>query len=86
MVNYCKKLSLYYNRKSRDRTVTDSGFKYYLFSKLGIRLLYAKPYSPESTGKVEKFNQTVDKFLAEAELEKPKTLDRLNELFQIWAK
>jgi len=53
-------------------------------SKLGIRLLYAKPYSPEATGKVEKFNQTVDKFLAEAELEKPKTLERLNELFQIW--
>lgn len=53
-------------------------------SKLGIRLLYAKPYSPEATGKVEKFNQTVDKFLAEAELEKPKTLDHLNELFQIW--
>ncbi|HWR09294.1 DDE-type integrase/transposase/recombinase [Sporomusa sp.] len=53
-------------------------------SKLGIRLLYARPYSPESTGKVEIFNKTVDKFLAEAELEKPKTLDRLNELFQIW--
>jgi len=53
-------------------------------SKLGIRLLYAKPYSPESTGKVEIFNKTVDKFLAEAELEKLKTLDRLNELFQIW--
>jgi Integrase core domain. len=53
-------------------------------SKLGIRLLYARPYSPESTGKVEIFNKTVDKFLAEAELERPKTLDRLNELFQIW--
>ncbi|ATW25524.1 Mu transposase C-terminal domain-containing protein [Candidatus Formimonas warabiya] len=53
-------------------------------SKLGIRLLYAKPYSPEATGKVEKFNQTVDSFLKEAALEKPKTLDRLNELFQIW--
>jgi transposase InsO family protein len=53
-------------------------------SKLGIKLLYAKPYSPEATGKVEKFNQTVDSFLQEAALEKPKTLDRLNELFQIW--
>ncbi|NLI93435.1 MAG: transposase [Peptococcaceae bacterium] len=53
-------------------------------SKLGIRLLYARPYSPEATGKVEKFNQTVDSFLREAALEKPKTLDRLNELFQIW--
>lgn len=53
-------------------------------SKLGIRLLYARPYSPESTGKVEKFNQTVDSFLKESALEKPKTLERLNELFQIW--
>lgn len=53
-------------------------------SRLGIRLLYAKPYSPESTGKVEKFNQTVDSFLRESALEKPQTLEKLNELFQIW--
>jgi len=53
-------------------------------SKLGIRLLYAKPYSPEATGKVEKFNRTVDSFLRECALEKQKTLERLNELFQIW--
>jgi len=53
-------------------------------SKLGIRLLYSRPYSPEATGKVEKFNQTVDSFLRESALEKPKTLEKLNELFQIW--
>jgi putative transposase len=53
-------------------------------SKLGIRLLFAKPYSPESTGKVERFNRVVDSFLSEAALEKPKTLERLNELFQVW--
>lgn len=53
-------------------------------SKLGIRLLFAKPYSPESTGKVERFNRVVDSFLSEAALEKPSTLDRLNELFQVW--
>lgn len=53
-------------------------------SKLGIRLLFAKPYSPESTGKVERFNRIVDAFLNEAALEKPKTLARLNELFQVW--
>jgi hypothetical protein len=47
-------------------------------------LLFAKPYSPEATGKVERFNRVVDSFLSEAVLEKPKTLDRLNELFQIW--
>ena len=53
-------------------------------AKLGIRLLFAKPYSPESTGKVERFNRVVDAFLREAALEKPKTLERLNELFQVW--
>jgi len=53
-------------------------------AKMGIRLLYARPYSPEATGKVERFNRVVDSFLAEAVLEKPKTLDKLNELFWIW--
>lgn len=53
-------------------------------SKLGIRLLYAKPYSPEATGKVEKFNQTVDSFLREAVLNKSQTLDQFNRLFHIW--
>jgi transposase InsO family protein len=53
-------------------------------SKLGIRLLFAKPYSPEATGKVERFNRVVDAFLSEAALEKPKTLERLNELFAVW--
>ena len=53
-------------------------------SKLGIRLLYAKPYSPEATGKIEKFNQTVDSFLREAALNKPQTLDQFNRLFNIW--
>ncbi|MFB5763719.1 DDE-type integrase/transposase/recombinase [Paenibacillus medicaginis] len=53
-------------------------------SKLGTRLLYAKPYSPESKGKVERFNQIVDSFLSEVALEKPKTLARLNERFEVW--
>lgn len=53
-------------------------------AKMGIRLLYAKPYSPESTGKVERINRVVDSFLAEAALEKPQTLERLNSLFQVW--
>lgn len=53
-------------------------------SKLGIKLLYARPYSPEATGKVERFNRVVDSFLSEAALEKPKTIEQLNELFQVW--
>jgi putative transposase len=53
-------------------------------AKLRIRHLNTKAYSPESKGKCEKFNQTVDEFLAEARLEKPQTLERLNELFRAW--
>ena len=53
-------------------------------SKMGIRLLYAKPYSPEATGKVERFNRVVDSFLSEAALEKPQTLDKFNQLFWVW--
>lgn len=55
-------------------------------AKMGIRLLYAKPYSPEATGKVERFNRVVDSFLAEAGLERPQTLERLNQLFAVWLK
>jgi transposase InsO family protein len=53
-------------------------------AQMGIRLLYAKPYSPESTGKVERFNRVVDSFLSEAALEKPQSLDKLNQLFWVW--
>lgn len=53
-------------------------------AKLDIRLLYAKPYSPEATGKIERFNQVVDSFLREAVLEKSLTLDDFNRQFQPW--
>lgn len=53
-------------------------------AQMGIRLLYAKPYSPESTGKPERFNRVVDSFLAEAALEKPESLEKLNQLFWVW--
>lgn len=53
-------------------------------SRMGIRLLFAKPYSPEATGKIERVNRVVDSFLAEARLENPQTLDQLNKLFWIW--
>ena len=53
-------------------------------AKLGIRLLFAKPYSPEATGKIERFNRVVDAFLNEAALVKPKTLDEFNKLFHVW--
>jgi hypothetical protein len=53
-------------------------------SKMGTRLLYAKPYAAESKGKVERFNRIVDSFLGEVSLSKPQTLEKLNEQFQVW--
>lgn len=53
-------------------------------SKLGVRLLYAKPYSPEATGKVERVMRHVDAFLAEVAIERPQTLFQLNERFEVW--
>lgn len=55
-------------------------------SKLGTRLLYARPYSPESTGKVERFNRTFDEFLQEVRLENPQTVDELNAWVEVWVK
>jgi len=51
---------------------------------LEIKLLFAKPYSPESTGKIERFNRTVDSFLDEVALKSPKTLDDYNKYFNVW--
>jgi transposase InsO family protein len=51
---------------------------------LGIKLLFAKPYSPESTGKIERFNRTVDSFLDEAALKRCKTLEEYNKYFKVW--
>ena len=47
-------------------------------SKIGVRLIYARPYGCEATGKIERFNRVVDSFLDEAYLVKPQTLDELN--------
>mgnify|MGYP005843417205 CR=1 FL=1 len=53
-------------------------------AKLRVRHLNTKAYSPESKGKIERFNRTVEEFLQEAALEKPQTLKQLNELFRVW--
>lgn len=53
-------------------------------AKLRIRHLTTRAYSPESKGKIERFNRTVEEFLREAALEKPQTLEQLNTLFRIW--
>lgn len=51
---------------------------------LGIRLLYARPRNPKGKGKQERFNQTLDSFLAEAAIRPPETLQILNQQFAAW--
>lgn len=51
---------------------------------LGIKLIFTAPYSPESKGKIERFNRTIDSFLAEAELKNAQSLSDFNSLFNIW--
>jgi putative transposase len=53
-------------------------------AKLGIRHINTKAYSPESKGKIERFNATVEEFLQELSLEKAKSLKELNHKFRIW--
>lgn len=52
--------------------------------RLGIKLKFTRPYAPESKGKIERFNRTVDEFLTEAALKQPETLNQLNDLLQVW--
>jgi len=53
-------------------------------AKLGIKLLFTKPYSPEAKGKIERFNRTVEAFLDEAALQNLQTLDAYNRYLNIW--
>ena len=47
-------------------------------SRLGIHIYHAKPYSGQSKGKIERFHQVVDDFIAEARAKKIATLEDLN--------
>jgi len=53
-------------------------------AKLCVHHLNTRPYSPEAKGKIERWNRTVDEFIQEAALEKPQTLEQLNNLFRAW--
>jgi transposase InsO family protein len=53
-------------------------------AKLGVRLLYSRPYHPEGKGVVERFNRNIDKFISEAMMKKPASIVEYNELLQIW--
>ena len=51
---------------------------------LGIRINFAPIKSGKSKGKIEKFHQVVDSYLDEARVKKIKTLEELNEYWQIF--
>lgn len=51
---------------------------------LGIRLLHAKPRACESKGKIEKFHQVVDRFIAEIEAAHVHSLEELNRKWKIF--
>ena len=53
-------------------------------ANLGIYHLPAASYSPQSKGKVERFNRTVEEFFEEIKLENIGTLKELNQKFQLW--
>jgi len=73
-----------------DACFVDNGSQYrsYWFSdacaKIGTKLLKARPYHPESKGKVERLNREIDKLIAELALAKPKTMDDCNEFLSAW--
>jgi transposase InsO family protein len=52
--------------------------------RLGVRHIAAKPYSPQTKGKCEKYHQVVDEFLREFALEPEQTLSNLNRKFSIF--
>jgi putative transposase len=51
---------------------------------LNIKHLAAASYSPQSKGKIERFNRTVGEFLEELRLEPVETLNELNRKFRLW--
>ena len=73
-----------------DKCYTDNGSVYVSHqlklscSMLGIKLIRAKPRSGKSKGKVEKYHQVVDVFIAEIKLQKITEISELNRLWQIF--
>ena len=53
-------------------------------AKLNIKHINASPYNPEGKGKIERFNRTVEEFLAEYALQEAGTLEGLNSFFRSW--
>ena len=53
-------------------------------ARLGIRELHAKPRACQSKGKIEKFHQKVDQFIAEIRVEKVHSVEELNRKWKIF--
>jgi len=53
-------------------------------NRLGIVLLHSRPFHAEGKGKIEAFNRRMDAFFSEVALNKPKTLEQLNEALDLW--
>lgn len=68
-----------------DKCYLDNGTQYIAkqlkisLSRLGISISHAPVRSGKSKGKIEKFHQIVDQFLAEVKLKSPKSLEELNQ-------
>ena len=53
-------------------------------ARLKIRYMNARAYSPESKGKIERYNATVEEFFQELSLEPAHTLIELNRKYRSW--
>ena len=68
-----------------DRFYVDNGKQYIsrhlhaACARLGVRVLHAPPYSGKSKGKVERFHQTVDSFIAELAVKPVHSIAEMNE-------
>ncbi len=73
-----------------ERLFTDNGKPYVskamhqVCQSLGIHLLRAKPYAAASKGKIEAFNRTLEKFVQEAQLERPKSIAQVQHDLDCW--
>lgn len=73
------------------KLIIDNGAAYRAHSmqgicaRLGIRLVYCRPYHPEGKGKLEKWHRTVrDQFLSEVDFKQIHGLDDLNARLWAW--
>lgn len=73
-----------------DRFYVDNGKQYISkplqesCARMGIRVLHAPPFSGKSKGKVERFHQTVDRFIAELAAAPVHSIAEMNEKWKIF--